>query len=148
VSRRGFLAYRFVFVTDRGSRQESAGPAVVVIVGAVVLIVNLTRSSDSADRVTVKIGTTEASADYWPILIKLAAAQGIDIQTVNFCDYVNDHRPADVDALPDRVQSGDFTPPGDVVERGRPGGEGIARASRWVSDTHYRPPLNRSISQG
>ena len=72
MSRRGFLAYRFVFVTDRGSRQESAGPAVVVIVGAVVLIVNLTRSSDSADRVTVKIGTTEASADYWPILIKLA----------------------------------------------------------------------------
>jgi D-methionine transport system substrate-binding protein len=37
--------------------------------------------------VTVKIGTTEASADYWPILIKLAAAQGIDIQTVNFGDY-------------------------------------------------------------
>jgi len=76
-----------VFVTNRGSRQESAGPAVVVIVGAVVLIVNLTRSSDSAGRVTVKIGTTEASADYWPILIKLAAAQGIDIQTVNFGDY-------------------------------------------------------------
>ena len=46
--------------------------AAVVVVGAVVLIVNLTRSSDSADRVTVKIGTTEASADYWPILIKLA----------------------------------------------------------------------------
>ena len=64
MSRGGFLEYRFVFVTNRGSRQESAGPAVVVIVGAVVLIVNLTRSSDSADRVTVKIGTTEASADY------------------------------------------------------------------------------------
>jgi D-methionine transport system substrate-binding protein len=61
--------------------------AVVVIVGAVLLIVNLTRSSDSADRVTVKIGTTEASADYWPILTRLAAAQGIDIQTVNFGDY-------------------------------------------------------------
>ena len=61
--------------------------AVVVIVGAVLLVVNLTKSSDSAGRVTVKIGTTEASADYWPILIKLAAAQGIDIQTVNFGDY-------------------------------------------------------------
>ena len=61
--------------------------AVVVIVGAVLLAVNLTKSGDSADRVTVKIGTTEASADYWPILIKLAADQGIDIQTVNFGDY-------------------------------------------------------------
>ena len=61
--------------------------AVVVIVGAVLLVVNLTKSSDSADRVTVKIGTTEASADYWPILTRLAADQGIDIQTVNFGDY-------------------------------------------------------------
>ena len=61
--------------------------AVVVIVGAVLLVVNLTKSSDSADRVTVKIGTTEASADYWPILTRLAAEQGIDIQTVNFGDY-------------------------------------------------------------
>jgi D-methionine transport system substrate-binding protein len=61
--------------------------AVVVLVGAAVLVVNLTRSDTAADRVTVKIGTTEASADYWPILINLAAEQGIDIQTVNFGDY-------------------------------------------------------------
>lgn len=61
--------------------------AVVVLIGAAVLVVNLTRSDTAADRVTVKIGTTEASADYWPILTKLAAEQGIDIQTVNFGDY-------------------------------------------------------------
>jgi D-methionine transport system substrate-binding protein len=61
--------------------------AVVVIIGAVLLVVNLTKSDDTAGRVTVKIGTTEASADYWPILTNLAAEQGIDIQTVNFGDY-------------------------------------------------------------
>ncbi len=60
---------------------------VVVLVGAVLLVVNLRQNDEAADRVTVKIGTTEASADYWPILIRLAADQGIDIQTVNFGDY-------------------------------------------------------------
>ena len=60
---------------------------VAILVGAVLIVVNLSQSSESADKVTVKIGTTEASADYWPILIKLAADQGIDIQTVNFGDY-------------------------------------------------------------
>jgi D-methionine transport system substrate-binding protein len=64
-----------------------AAALVVVIVAAVLIIVNVTKSDDSADKVTVKIGTTEASADYWPVLIKLAAAQGINIETVNFGDY-------------------------------------------------------------
>lgn len=58
---------------------------VVVAVAATLLIVNLSRSGD--DKVVVKIGTTEASADYWPILINLAAENGIDLQPVNFGDY-------------------------------------------------------------
>jgi D-methionine transport system substrate-binding protein len=58
---------------------------VAVAIGATVLIINLTRSGD--DKITVKIGTTEASADYWPILINLAAENGIDVQPVNFGDY-------------------------------------------------------------
>ena len=58
---------------------------VALAVAATVLIVTLTRSDE--DKVVVKVGTTEASADYWPILIKLAADKGIDLQTVNFGDY-------------------------------------------------------------
>lgn len=58
---------------------------VAVAIAATVLIVNLTRSGD--DKVVVKVGTTEAGADYWPILIKLAADNGIDLQPVNFGDY-------------------------------------------------------------
>ncbi len=58
---------------------------IAVVVAATVLIINLTRSGD--DKVVVKIGTTEASADYWPILINLAAENGIDLQPVNFGDY-------------------------------------------------------------
>lgn len=58
---------------------------VAVAIGATVLIINLTGSKD--DKVAVKIGTTEASADYWPILINLAAENGIDLQPVNFGDY-------------------------------------------------------------
>ena len=45
-------------------------------------------SADAAGHtVTVKIGTTEQSAPYWPILEKKAAAEGIDIQVVGFKDY-------------------------------------------------------------
>ncbi len=58
---------------------------VVVAVAATVLVINLTRSSD--DKIVVKIGTTEASADYWPVLINLASQNGIDLQPVNFGDY-------------------------------------------------------------
>jgi D-methionine transport system substrate-binding protein len=60
---------------------------VAILVAAALIVVNITSSNDSAGKVTVKIGTTEASADYWPILIKLAAEQNIDIQPVNFGDY-------------------------------------------------------------
>lgn len=64
--------------------------AVVVIVAVVLVAVNVngTGASDAAGkRVTVKIGTTEQAAPYWPILKKEAAAQGIDIQVVGFRDY-------------------------------------------------------------
>ena len=64
--------------------------AVVVVVAIVLVIVNLTAPKSNAatgDRVTVRIGTTEGSADYWPVLKKLAAKKGIDIKVVNFSDY-------------------------------------------------------------
>lgn len=35
----------------------------------------------------VTIGTTEGSADYWPVLQRSAAAEGITIKVVNFADY-------------------------------------------------------------
>jgi D-methionine transport system substrate-binding protein len=35
----------------------------------------------------VTIGTTEGSADFWPILQRLAADEGITIRVVNFADY-------------------------------------------------------------
>ncbi|MBS1692506.1 MAG: methionine ABC transporter substrate-binding protein [Actinobacteria bacterium] len=41
--------------------------------------------SDGAD--VVRIGTTEGSADFWPILQRLAADEGITIRIVNFADY-------------------------------------------------------------
>ena len=72
---------------SRGVLIGIAAAVVVVLVAAVVLVINLTRTDETAGQVTVKIGTTEASADYWPVLTKLAADQGIDIQTVNFGDY-------------------------------------------------------------
>lgn len=40
---------------------------------------------DDADEVT--IGTTEGSADFWPILQRLADHNGIKIKVVNFADY-------------------------------------------------------------
>ncbi|MFE4951317.1 MetQ/NlpA family ABC transporter substrate-binding protein [Leifsonia sp. NPDC056665] len=64
--------------------------AVLAIVGGVVAVVNAnsTGSADAAaTSVTVKIGTTEQSAPYWPVLEKAAAKEGIDIQVVGFKDY-------------------------------------------------------------
>lgn len=63
--------------------------AVVVIVAAVLIVVNLTAPKTAAGHkdVTVKIGTTEAAAPYWPILKRLAAKDGITIKVVNFSDY-------------------------------------------------------------
>jgi D-methionine transport system substrate-binding protein len=65
------------------------GAAVLVVLVAVVLVVvNATSgSSNTAGRTTVRIGVTDASSDYWKIYTGLAAAEGIDVQLVNFSDY-------------------------------------------------------------
>jgi D-methionine transport system substrate-binding protein len=65
------------------------GVAIVVVVVAITLVVvNLAGSSQSAaGRQTVRIGVTDASEGYWKPFKDLAAAQGINIQLVNFSDY-------------------------------------------------------------
>ncbi|WP_426624582.1 MetQ/NlpA family ABC transporter substrate-binding protein [Leifsonia sp. McL0607] len=75
----------------------------VVAVVAVVAAVNANNSGSAdaaAKSVTVKIGTTEQSAPYWPILKKEAAKEGIDIQVVGFKDY-QQANPALADGLLD-----------------------------------------------
>lgn len=43
---------------------------------------------DSAAKLTtVKIGTTEANSDIWPIMQRLGKAEGLDIKPVSFSDY-------------------------------------------------------------
>ncbi|AGW41789.1 ABC-type transport systems, periplasmic component [Leifsonia xyli subsp. cynodontis DSM 46306] len=66
-----------------------AGIVVVAAIVAVVLVVvNGAGSSNAAgSTVTVRIGTTEQAAPYWPILKKKAAENGIDLQVVGFRDY-------------------------------------------------------------
>ena len=64
--------------------------AVLAIAGGVFAAVGAGKSgsADAAGKaVTVKIGTTEQSAPYWPILKREAAKEGIDIQVVGFRDY-------------------------------------------------------------
>lgn len=65
--------------------------AAVVVIAAVAttLVLTLGKGDDAAaaGRTVVKIGTTEASADYWPVLKELAAKDGIEIELVNFSDY-------------------------------------------------------------
>jgi D-methionine transport system substrate-binding protein len=48
-----------------------------------------TRGGDEAasGRTTVKVGTTEAGADYWVTFKELAAQENIDLQVVSFSDY-------------------------------------------------------------
>ncbi|TGD90066.1 methionine ABC transporter substrate-binding protein [Mycolicibacterium sp. CH28] len=64
----------------------------VVAAGLVVgLVFSLFGGSNAIlrgdDASVVTIGTTEGSADYWPILQRLAAERGIKIKVVNFADY-------------------------------------------------------------
>nr|WP_042197318.1 MetQ/NlpA family ABC transporter substrate-binding protein [Kibdelosporangium sp. MJ126-NF4]CEL22882.1 Methionine ABC transporter substrate-binding protein [Kibdelosporangium sp. MJ126-NF4]CTQ90022.1 Methionine ABC transporter substrate-binding protein [Kibdelosporangium sp. MJ126-NF4] len=70
-------------------RGPLVGIAVVVVVAvAAVIVFFATRGSDTAEgRTTVRIGTTEASAEYWPTFKELAAQQNIDLQVVSFSDY-------------------------------------------------------------
>lgn len=81
------------------------GAAVVVGLAAWLAIANLGGSTDDADaedaaagtadtasptpaeRVTVRIGTTDISQPHWAILGELAAAEGIDLEFVGFSEY-------------------------------------------------------------
>lgn len=67
--------------------------AVVAVLAVVFTVVNTGDDSAAADRTTVRIGVTDASSEYWVPFKELAAAEGIDIETVNFNDY-NQANPA------------------------------------------------------
>lgn len=68
------IAGAIVWATQRGSDSGSAA------------------SGQSGQNVTVKIGTSEAGAKFWPIFIKKAAAQGITVEKVAFSDYNQPNR--------------------------------------------------------
>jgi D-methionine transport system substrate-binding protein len=73
---------------DRSLVVAGAVVSVALVIGLVFSLFggsNPIFGGDDADVVT--IGTTEGSADYWPILQRLAAEQGITIRVVNFADY-------------------------------------------------------------
>lgn len=73
---------------DRSLVVAGAVVSVALIVGLVFSLFggsNPIFGSDDSD--VVSIGTTEGSADYWPILQRLAAEQDITIRVVNFADY-------------------------------------------------------------
>lgn len=64
------------------------GLAALVVIAVVAVVVVQGRSTDTAaDRTKVRIGVTDASKTYWKTYKELAAAQGIDLETVNFSDY-------------------------------------------------------------
>lgn len=67
------IAGAIVWATQRNSGSQAAG-------------------SDATASSTVRIGTTEAGATFWPIFIKKAAAQGITIKKVDFSDYNQPNR--------------------------------------------------------
>lgn len=69
------IAGAIVWATQRGSGSAAGG-----------------ESATGGAKVTVKIGTTEAGAKFWPIFIKKAAAQGITIEKVDFSDYNQPNR--------------------------------------------------------
>lgn len=61
---------------------------VVVLVAVVLIVVNTTSDSGTtAGHTTVKIGVTDAGADYWKTFRQIAADNGIDLELVNFSDY-------------------------------------------------------------
>jgi D-methionine transport system substrate-binding protein len=44
-------------------------------------------TADADNRVTVRVGVTDISKDYWTTFTDLAAEEGIDVELVNFTDY-------------------------------------------------------------
>lgn len=70
------IAGLIVWATQRNSGSDNGGSA----------------ASGAAASTTVRIGTTEAGAKFWPIFIKKAADQGITIKKVDFSDYNQPNR--------------------------------------------------------
>ena len=62
---------------------------VLAIIASMIFAVAKNTGQDSAagGETTVKIGTTEAANDYWNVIKKKAAAEGINIDVVSFNDY-------------------------------------------------------------
>jgi len=62
---------------------------VLAIIASIIFAVAKNTGQDSAagGETTVKIGTTEAANDYWIVIKKKAAAEGITIAVVSFNDY-------------------------------------------------------------
>lgn len=65
------------------------GIAVVVVALVVAIVVCATgrNNKKSTATVTVKIGVTDGAQNHWTILKQKAAAEGINVETVNFSDY-------------------------------------------------------------
>ncbi len=70
------IAGIIVWATQRNSGSQTAGST----------------ASSAPASTTVRIGTTEAGAKFWPIFIKKAAEQGITIKKVDFSDYNQPNR--------------------------------------------------------
>lgn len=76
-----------------GGRHTGLIIAAIIIVLAIMASIifavakNTGRDSAADGKTTVKIGTTEAANDYWNVIKKKAAAEGINIDVVSFNDY-------------------------------------------------------------
>lgn len=73
---------------DRSLMVAGAVVSVLLVVGLLFSLFggpNAILRGEQANVVT--IGTTEGSADFWPILRRLAADEGITVRVVNFADY-------------------------------------------------------------
>ena len=84
---------------DKPNNRPSKGVVIGVIIVAIALIAGIitwtTKGRSNADESanpTVRIGTTEAGASFWPIYKKKAAEQGINIEPITFNDYNQPNR--------------------------------------------------------
>ncbi|MGV9858906.1 MetQ/NlpA family ABC transporter substrate-binding protein [Gordonia sp. NPDC003425] len=72
---------------DRSLVIAGSAVALLLVVGLAFTLFSSTGLLSSHNDKVVTIGTTEGSADYWPILKRLAKDKGITIETVNFSEY-------------------------------------------------------------
>ena len=85
--------------TPEALPEKPAGRHTGLIIAAIIIVLaimasiifavakNTGRDSAADGKTTVKIGTTEAANDYWNVIKKKAAAEGINIDVVSFNDY-------------------------------------------------------------